>query len=522
MKQKREMDLSAFLQILKERRWLILGVALAAAVLTFALSSLQPDRYKASADLLFRETDPIPTVNPDEPQPEQSATPERIAATNLALSSLDTVTVRVRRRLNTPFSIDELRDRVELSPEGQADIVRITATGNTPAGAARMANVFADEVVLLRRENSQERVQRVIDAIDSQLSDPELPPDVAARLENRSNELEVAKRLRTGDVEIAEQATPPLDRSSPKPVRNAIVGGVLGALLAVLLALLLNRLDRRVRDEDEIAELVGAPILTRVPQAGRTDWERQLFFESFQFLRANIQLRAEERDRRVIAITSVLPGQGKSTVTVRVAEALAQVGAQVTVVDCDLRRPTLNQYFQVSVGGGVTSVLTGMRKATDLLQDTASPGVSLLQAGPMIPVSASILTQTNSLEQMLADVTRVSDYVIVDTAPVTIGADTLAVAAQADGTILVVEAGTIRTEAIVRAVELLHSANVHIMGVVINRAEPVLKGQEYQGYYHSGTGAGLSQLNGGGDAGGVAPPGESTPWPPVPRSAARK
>ena len=520
MKQAREMDVSAFLQILKDRRWLILAVAVVAAALAFGLSSLQPDRFEASAGLLFRETDPIPTVNPEEPQPEQSATPERIAATNLALASIDAVTVRVRRRLNSSFSLEELRDRVELSPEGQADIVRITATGDTAAGAARIANVFAAEVAQLRRENSQRRVQRVIEAINSQLADPGLPADVADRLERRANELRVAKRLRTGDVEIAEAATPPLDRSSPKPVRNALVGGVLGALIAILLALVLNRLDRRVRDEDQVAAIVGAPILARVPREGRTEWHQQLFLESFQFLRANLQLRAELRDRRVIAITSVLPGQGKSTVTVKLAEALALSGAQVTVTDCDLRRPSLHGYFKVPPGGGVTNVLTGVNQAAELVRVTNRLGVSLLQAGQQIPVPAAILTSSQSVKQMFSDLIDLSDYVLVDTAPVSIGADTMSLAAEADGTILVVEAGTVDDDDLVRTVEHLNRAGVHIMGVVINRVEPMQKGVEYRGYYSAGTGAGLPPVNGGGAPLNVNPTPGSGDWPSTRRSAA--
>jgi capsular exopolysaccharide synthesis family protein len=485
VKDQNQLDLATFVEILRRRKWLILGVAILAGVLAGGLSLLQEDRYKASADLQFRQDERTPSVDPQEPPPDPTESPERIAATNLELASLDKVAARVRERLQSPLSVDDLRDTVELKPQGQADIVRITAEAGSARGAARTANAFAEEVVAVRRESSQARVQSVIDAIEAQLAGVEPGSAVDATLRARQQQLEVEKRLRTGDVDIVQEAIPPLERSSPKPLRNGVIGGLLGLILGAVLALLLQRLDRRVESEEQLAEIVGAPVIARVPLERASGWERELFIESFQFLRANLQLRDQRDEPRTIAITSALPGNGKSTVAARLADAIALSGSQVIVVDCDLRRPTLHDYYGTDSHEGLTTALVGLRDPLDMLRPTDTPAVRLLPAGPLMPLPASVLAGTKGISLLLDRLREVADYVIVDTSPVTIGADTSAIAATVDATVMVVDIESVKRDVLAAATEQLRASRANIVGVVVNRAETLLKDHAYRGYYGS-------------------------------------
>jgi len=483
--QEHQLDLSSVATALRQRWWLLLATALVAGGLAFGLSYLQPERYESSADLLFREPEAPPRVDPNEPPPDRSDAPERVAATNLALASLDRVAVRVKQRLDVPFSINELRDRVELSPAGQADIVTITAKGNTAEQSAQIANAFASEVVALRRQNAQARVQDVIEAIQAQLA-ANPTGATAAQLRQRADQLQVEKRLRSGDVEIAQTATIPRQPSSPKPLRNGLVGGGLGLILGFLLALLLHRLDRRVDSEEEIPEIVGAPVIARIPEEKATGWERELFAEAFQFLRANLQLQDPDRNRRVIAVTSALPGNGKSTVSARLAESFALTGSEVILVDFDLRRPILHEYFGTGARDGVTTALVGLRDPVELLQETKHPGIRLLAAGPLVPVSASVMAGEKPMNRLLSRLRESADYVIVDTSPITIGAEASAVAAATEGTLVVVDAQSARRDVLRVAIDQLRASRAELLGVVLNRAEAMLKEEAYRGYYSAG------------------------------------
>ena len=123
-------------------------------------------------------------------------------------------------KLKTDLTAKELRDRVKLDPQGQADIVTITATGDTPQQAAQIANAFANQVVAARRVAAQQKIQRVIDAINAKLAGTPSSDAIADELRRRAEQLGVERQLETGEVEIAEDAVPPRDKSSPKPLRT--------------------------------------------------------------------------------------------------------------------------------------------------------------------------------------------------------------------------------------------------------------------------------------------------------------
>jgi uncharacterized protein involved in exopolysaccharide biosynthesis len=101
-----QIDIAKLLSTIRRRLRLIAMIAVSAAVLAFGISSFLPDRYDASADLLFRQADPAPRVNPSDPPPDIADAPDRLAATNLALASLDSVVLRVKRELGSDLRID--------------------------------------------------------------------------------------------------------------------------------------------------------------------------------------------------------------------------------------------------------------------------------------------------------------------------------------------------------------------------------------------------------------------------------
>ena len=496
-----QFDLGTALVALRRRWWLPLAAAVIAAALAVAVSLAQPERYKAEASLLFREPDPPPRVDPSEPAPEANQAPERTAATNLALASVDQVAFRVKNELRTPLSAREVRNRVDIAPAGQADIVTITATGDSPQQAVLLANAFAGEVVELRSASAKQKVQQVIDAISAQLA--AAPEGAGANeLRRRARQLTIEKRLRNGDVEVAERAIPPRAASSPKPLRNGLIGGGLVLLLVVLAALVLWRFDRRVESDEEVPEIVGSPVLARIPVRKETGWERELYDEAFQFLRANLELRDPDRHQRVIAVTSPLPGDGKSTVVMGLAQALAVSGSRVIVVDCDLRRPSLHETYGVSGDQGVTSALVITDKdPVRLLKQTSYPLVRLLAAGSRLPVPASVMAATRSMKTLLDRLRRAADYVLVDTSPITIGADASSIAAAVDATIVVVDAAQARRDELEAAMQQLGTVRAKVTGVVLNRAGVLLEEEAYRGYYgvsgNPGTGIEPVQSDGG-------------------------
>lgn len=506
MNEHAQLDLASLVGLLRRRKWLIIGTALAAAAIAFGLSALQDKRYEAEANVLFRQAQAPPRIDPSEPPPDVADSPERVAATNLAFASLDTVTLRAKERLGSPLSVKELRDQVKFEPAGQADIVRVIASGATPDVAARRANVFAEEVVGLRSDRARDQVQRVIDTIRARLTSAPAQGRVANELNRRIEQLEVEKGLEGGDAEIAEEAAAPLDPVAPKPIRNTAIGGLLGLILGALLAVVLRRFDRRVENETELSELIGAPVLGRIPVEGE-GWEQELYHESFHFLRTNLEVSKGGHRHQVIAVTGAVPGVGKSSVVARLSEALALGGSRVVAVDCDLRKPKLHDYFGVSGEFGVADALSAGRGAPNLLYQTAEGllqetenGVRVLAAGTYYPVANSVMKGAAPLSELVTRMRRDTDWVVLDTAPVTIGALTSTVAATTDGVLLVVDLSDVDRDILAAAVDQLRSSGANIIGVILNRAPVLLPDEDYRGYYEA-TGVNRA-ANGNGAAAG--------------------
>lgn len=474
MQERAAFDLAALLNDLRRRAPFLAAIAVAAAALAFGLSQLQAQRYAASAHLLFRQ---VPNAN----------APERTAATNLALANLTTVVVRVRRRLGlTGVSLDELRDRIDLKPRGQADLVRVVASDGTAAGAARLANAFAGEVVTVRRESAQADVDRSITSIDRRLARTDPTSELAAGLRQRRRSLLIDRALADGGVEVADRATAPSHRAAPKPVRNGLIGGVLGLLLALALAVVLRAVDQRMSDQ-EAADLFGAPILARIPVHGSAPWRRQLHVDAFQLLRANVvatigddadrrggRALREEAKGRVLVVTSPLPANGKSTVVARLGEALAGSGVRVLAIDTDLRKPTLARTFGMTDDQpGLAEVLVDDEVPTLLVQATSVPGLSVLSGGMR---SAGVGTPVASPRRLLmvVDVLRFqADILLVDTAPVAIAAETSILAGSAAGVIVVLDARNLRRETLTATRDQLQRAGARVLGLVVNFSAPL-------------------------------------------------
>ena len=477
-------DAATFLTILRRRWWAILGTAALAAALALALSLAQPTSYQASAYLLFQKDDLDRTLL-GLPGEDTQLAPERIAATNLELASLEAVTAKVHDRLGGRLSVEQLRERVQIAPKGQADIITVTASGPTRRAAVDVANAFAAEIAAFRRRVAQERVQRAINALrlaqrEGADSEQQSAQQDEVAPQRRIEQLTAIKATQQGDVDVIQWATPPKDRAAPKPLRNTVIGGVLGLILGVFVALVLNKLDRRVRDDEEIATLVGAPVLTRVPLGRRS--RQQNVVEALQFLRTNLQLTEASARTRVIAVTSPLEGDGKTTIAAGLAEVLAHSGQNVIAVDCDLRSPALHEQLGLERSAGVRDALVDLRDPEDLLQE-ASPGLRVLTAGVTTLDAFAVVLALQRLPDLLARLREIADYVIVDTSPISVAADASTVVAAVDDVLLVVDPNRARRDVLSAVHDQLQHIRAHILGVVINRAPAPLLGASYGSYW---------------------------------------
>jgi receptor protein-tyrosine kinase len=170
----------------------------------------------------------------------------------------------------------------------------------------------------------------------------------------------------------------------------------------------------------------------------------------------------------VILITSSLRGEGKTTVAMNLATSLAQKGDKVVVVDADLRRPSLHKVIRANARYGLSSILAGSALSLEeAILSTSIPNLSMIAAGP-IPSHPSELLASQRFGELIAELRKRFDYVVIDSPPALALADANVLARQADGVILISRSGVTTRESLTQTKRLLEGTRANLLGVVVN------------------------------------------------------
>jgi len=205
--------------------------------------------------------------------------------------------------------------------------------------------------------------------------------------------------------------------------------------------------------------------------------------EAFRTLRTNLQYTSPDSQLHTVLFTSAVPGEGKSVVSSNLAVSLAQVGKNIILIDCDLRKPVVHKIFGLNNITGLTNILTGQVDYKEAIQKTA-PGVSVITSGPIPPNPAELL-QSKNMRNLLTQLNDEFDQVVLDVAPVLPVADALILAPYSDGVVLVVGVNQVSKDFVLRAKDLLENTNSSILGVVLNRVKYSKTGEQYYYNYYS-------------------------------------
>lgn len=191
------------------------------------------------------------------------------------------------------------------------------------------------------------------------------------------------------------------------------------------------------------------------------------YVESFKSLRTNLHFIAATEKLNTFILTSAIPGEGKSNTAINLAISLAEDGKSVVVVDCDLRKPSLNRYLKLGRNfQGVTDILTGSAEVEDALIQFEDLGIHVLTAGA-VPPNPSEMLSAEPMAKLVEDLKNAFDYVILDTPPVSVVTDAAILGRYADGALLCVRSNYAPKETVQLAKERLTAVGVRILGVVL-------------------------------------------------------
>ncbi len=321
----------------------------------------------------------------------------------------------------------------------------------------------------------------------------------------KKRELTTGGADRGTDVSVSNYSRTPALVGPPR-LRNIMIAFVLALVAGIGLAFLLDYLDDTVKSLDDIDRYIHLPALALIPSVrsekrlrggealkpsdttalAMVSDVRSPIAESYRHLRTSLLLSSAGTPPKTILVTSSQPSEGKTTTAINTAFMLAQTGADVLIIDCDLRRPRLHSHFNLPNTRGLTNCLSGESDVDELLQTYEKlPKLKLLTSGPIPPNPAELLG-SEEMRKLLLSLGEKFTHIIVDSPPAISFTDSSILSTFVDGVILVVHGGRSSRAVVRRAKQQLLDVGAHIFGVVLNNVKVEARDSYYYGGYYSG------------------------------------
>lgn len=352
------------------------------------------------------------------------------------------------------ISVGSIRSCLTMAAVNETEVLKVTAVTKDADISAELCNIIAD-----------------------------IAPDFLIRV------------VGAGSVEAIGEAKPNYNPVSPNVMKFTLLGILAGMLVAVIIIFILDFLDNTIKDSDELSKKYDKAIIGEIPSFATSrkksgDDERKTLInkdfpfnivESYKAMRTNIVFSLSTSEKKVFAVSSADPGEGKSTTSSNIAIALAQADHKVLLIDADMRKPVQHKIFKVKNKNGLSNAIGKMLSMHQCINKNVIKNLDLMTAGPK-PPNPSELLASEQAEKMLDELSEKYDYIVVDTPPVNVVSDAMGISKSLAGIFLVLKYGETTFDTTEKAMKKIQLAEMNMLGFIINDITTKHHGAYYYKY----------------------------------------
>jgi len=305
----------------------------------------------------------------------------------------------------------------------------------------------------------------------------------------RFNETAAQQGIQQADSRILSNAVVPLGASEPRKSLILAMSGMLGLMVGVGLILIREARNNGIRTAAALEQITGYAVLGQVPQIPANSRRKVVQYlinkpmsaaaEAYRNLRTSLMLSHIDNPPKVIILTSSIPGEGKTTNAIALAQNYIGLGKNVLLVDGDIRRRTLNKYFDNIPTHGIISVMSGVKTLSEAVFKSAGLGVDIL-AGEKASANAADLFSSDAFKSLIAQARVAYDVVIIDAPPILVVPDARIIAGHADAVIFTVYWDKTTKTQVEESLRIFHNSGQRITGLVLSQIST--KGMQQYGY----------------------------------------
>lgn len=460
-------DFTKFLKIITKFKLLIIFGTLFCLLSAIVATIYSKPVYEAKAKLLVSPRQNIQTgYSVGSEAMSLASLSERMVKTYSEMLRSRSMAEKVIEKLNLYESPIGLSGRVEAKPVIDTQLIEVIIKDKSPKSARSIVNAYA--TILAEEVRDIESSSRKSSGKDKG-NDPLIT------------------------IRVIEPAIEPDSPVSPKPAMNVVIALLLGFSVSVGFAFVIDFFDVTFKTSGELRDILNLPVLGQIPVT-EIDADqkikvitqinpRSIPAEAYAALRTNIQFLNHNKQVRKMLITSANPKEGKSTIASNIAVSLAHAGNKVILVDCDLRRPSIDSMFGTDhTAKGLTNYLSGVVTLNEIMTTQEGSGLKVITSGP-IPPNPSELLNTEKMKDLIEKLEKACDYLIIDSPPILAVTDAAILSPGVDAVLMVVSSKSTSRNSALQARTTLGDVHANVVGVIFNNVDSKKAG--YNHYYYA-------------------------------------